>query len=131
MIYTTYFANLKHLPASVEPVSIARFSPKGVKIRSCSKFFPPAELIRDYKAGKISDVQYSERYRNEVLSSLDAKTAYEALDGKALVCYEKTGDFCHRNLVAEWFRENGFNCDEYLAEKALSKPDEQLSLFDS
>ena len=30
-----------------------------------------------------------------------------------LLCYEKPTDFCHRHLVAEWFRKNGFNCEEY------------------
>jgi hypothetical protein len=29
------------------------------------------------------------------------------------MCYEKPGSFCHRHLVAEWLRENGFDCREY------------------
>ena len=31
----------------------------------------------------------------------------------ALVCYEKPSDFCHRQLVAEWFTKNGIPCKEY------------------
>ena len=30
-----------------------------------------------------------------------------------LLCYEKPTDFCHRHLVSEWFRKNGFDCEEY------------------
>ena len=31
----------------------------------------------------------------------------------ALICYEKPSDFCHRHLVAEWFRNHGHNCEEW------------------
>ena len=128
MIYTTYFSAIKKLPEGVEPVSIARFLPKSIKIRSCSKFFPPEELIKGYKSGKLSADDYASRYNAEVLAGLNAKAAAKALDGKALVCYEKTGDFCHRNLVAEWFRKNGVQCEEYVEKKPA---DRQLSLFDA
>ncbi len=123
MIYTTYFAAMKKLPEGVEPVSIARFLPKGIQIRSCSKFFPPESLLKRYKAKEISDDEYAEIYRKEVLLGLDAKAAGKALDGKALVCFEKTGSFCHRNLVAEWFRANGVACEEFSVDNQ--------SLFDS
>lgn len=31
----------------------------------------------------------------------------------ALVCYEKSTDFCHRHLVAEWLCNNGIPCIEW------------------
>lgn len=36
-------------------------------------------------------------------------------DGKdiCLICYEKPNDFCHRHLVADWFRENGYEAVEF------------------
>ncbi len=34
------------------------------------------------------------------------------LQGMILLCYEKTGDFCHRHLVAEWLREAKFDVEE-------------------
>lgn len=30
----------------------------------------------------------------------------------ALLCCEKPSDFCHRHLVADWFRKNGVPCEE-------------------
>ena len=31
----------------------------------------------------------------------------------ALICYEKSEDFCHRHLVAYWLKCNGYECEEY------------------
>ena len=35
-------------------------------------------------------------------------------DGKpfCLMCYEKSGSFCHRTIVAEWLRNNGIEIKE-------------------
>ena len=30
-----------------------------------------------------------------------------------LICYEKPGDFCHRHLVANWLRHQGYPVEEY------------------
>lgn len=30
-----------------------------------------------------------------------------------LLCYEKTGEFCHRHLVADWLNKNGVECKEW------------------
>lgn len=30
-----------------------------------------------------------------------------------LICYEKPSDFCRRHLVAKWFNDNGFKCEEW------------------
>ncbi len=118
MLYTTYFAAVKKLPEGIEPVSIARFTPKTIKgMRSCSKFFPPEDLIKAYKAKEISDEEYTKAYKERVLAGLDAKAAAKALDGKALVCFEKPGDFCHRHIVAEWFCQNGISCEEIVVAK--------------
>ena len=137
MILTTNFANIKKLPEGVEPVSIAIFPPKTVKIRSCSRFYPPQDLLAKYKAGEIDDAGYMEVYRNSVLAHLDAAAAGRALDGKALVCFEKAKDFCHRHLVAEWFNAHGIECKEFEPPKASrkksdkKKPEGEISLFDS
>lgn len=38
-----------------------------------------------------------------------------------LLCFEKTGDFCHRNLVADWFRGYGIDCREATKEDMLKE----------
>lgn len=35
----------------------------------------------------------------------------------ALLCYEKPDDFCHRHLVADWLRKNGYECEELWRDK--------------
>ena len=50
---------------------------------------------------------------NKYLDSLDVKAFAEFLDGYVLCCYEKSTDFCHRHLVAEWLIRNGIKCEEY------------------
>lgn len=42
-----------------------------------------------------------------------------------LLCFEKTGDFCHRNLVSQWFNEHGIKCKEATKDDMLK---EQLGL---
>lgn len=60
---------------------------------------------------------YKNRYYNEVLNQLNADDVVKELasisQGKdvVLVCYEgiKNDDFCHRHLVSQWLRENGYD----------------------
>ena len=55
-----------------------------------------------------------------MLGRLDPKEVEDHLyfmsDGMdiALVCYEKTGDFCHRHLVAEWLRAADIPVEEWM-----------------
>lgn len=65
---------------------------------------------------------YIEHFQAEILDRLDATTVIKELNylvqnvnGKdiALICYEKSSDFCHRHLVAEWLNQNGFKCEEW------------------
>ena len=57
---------------------------------------------------------YRERYFSEILAPLDAQKVWDDLHMLAggyepvLLCHEhllKTGDWCHRRMVAEWFEE--------------------------
>ena len=35
-------------------------------------------------------------------------------DNMILLCYEKSGDFCHRHVLADWLEENfGYRVEEY------------------
>lgn len=116
-IYTTYFANLKKIPEDVIPISISLKPPKGYKGLAYSKLFPTEEIIRIHKKDG-DDARYIREYTNQVLNKLNPydvlrdlnDMAIEATGDKtgglkiALVCYEKPEDFCHRKLVARWFK---------------------------
>jgi uncharacterized protein (DUF488 family) len=109
MVYTSYFASKKFEPK--DGVSIARYA-KFWTGMTCPALYPSVKLLKDYKDGIITEEEYKERYYSETLSKLDPKLMAEQLEGKVLLCYEKSEDFCHRHLVAEWFRANDIMCEE-------------------
>ena len=110
MIYTTYFAKTKSIEEKDKLVSITRFPPKNINMKSFQKLAPSKELLKKYKAD--GDKEHFKNEFNKYLDSLDVKAFAEFLDGYMLCCYEKSTDFCHRHLVAEWFRRNGYDCEE-------------------
>ena len=112
MIYTSYFANYRNF-SSEDAVSVARWAPSNFTTGStCPDLYPPADLLRDYKNGQVSEEEYIRRYKQDVLAKLNPVTMYKALDRKILLCFEKKGSFCHRNIIAEWFRFYGYECEE-------------------
>lgn len=119
MIYTTYFANLGKLPPDVVPISIARKNPIGWKRKSYKRLAPPYEILSWYKATG-DESTYRRHYERDVLGRLDVEKAYNYLHdilagGKdfTLVCYERPEKFCHRHIVADWFKRNGYECEEW------------------
>lgn len=126
---TSYFGNIKKLQAEgcTNLVAISQGIPRwNVKqVRDFKALAPSWDLVHE----KNEDV-YTERYINEVLSKLDAKTIYNQLGEDAvLLCWEKPGEFCHRLIVAEWFeRELGIKVSEFVP-KDVKKLGQQLNLF--
>ena len=61
-----------------------------------------------------AEENYTIHYYSEVLNVLDPHQVYEELGENAvLLCWEKSGKFCHRHLVAEWFqKELGIEVNE-------------------
>jgi len=113
VLYTTYFANSSTLALDITPVSICGQAPAGYKGLKYKKLAPKWEFFKQWK--QTGDNHYYVRcFAEQVLDKLNADEVYQELVGLAkntdiaLVCYEKPDDFCHRHLVANWFRENGF-----------------------
>jgi len=122
MIYTTYFAKLKKLPEGVIPVSICAKAPPGYQGPSYRNLAPKYDFYRKWKIDHDNDY-FTMCYKDQVLRHLNparvvAELYYQAgkasCDGDiALVCYEKSSDFCHRHLVADWLRDSGYECEEF------------------
>ncbi len=56
---------------------------------------------------------YREKYYKTILNKLDSHITYNRLGADAIICcWEKPDKFCHRQLVAEWFKEAGYNIKE-------------------
>jgi len=99
MIYTSYFNSKKF--DITQAVSIARKTPKYIKVPIYLDLAPPFELVKDYK-NNHDQSKYVLRYTLEVLSKLNPQKVLTDLNNKTLLCYEKSGDFCHRYIVGKW-----------------------------
>ena len=109
LVYTSNFAKSKKYPKDIL-VSIARWQPKGCNLKSYPQLYPVESILRAYKT--TGDWQEFERkYRKQLLALHPAQVAAD-LDGKILLCYEKSSDNCHRHVVRSWLKANGFACEE-------------------
>ncbi|MGC9515592.1 hypothetical protein [Methanocrinis sp.] len=87
-------------------VAISRTQPRGWTGRAYEPLAPTWRLVQAAKSGAIDEDEYIRRYREGVLSKLDPATVYADLGEDAiLLCWERSGAFCHRRLVAKWFEE--------------------------
>lgn len=124
MIYTSYFAKLKELENhNIIPISICGKAPDWYKGLQYKKLAPKYGFFMEWKKNHNNDY-YIEHFQKEVLDGLDAtnvildfsRMAYGFNVGEndiVLICYEKPSVFCHRHLVAEWLKQNGFKCEEW------------------
>ena len=110
-IYTSYIANQKKIVAAgIKPISIARFN-------RWNKFPKILDLAPTAKMLKLGDEEFRTQYADQ-LAKLDPRTILAGInaigDGQdvALCCYERPGEFCHRQMVAEWLKENGIGVEE-------------------
>ena len=118
MLYTTYFARIKSLPNTITPVTICGKAPAWFDGPQYKKLAPKYEFFSEWK--KTGDNHYYvDCFDRQVLSVLNPQTVISELqeiagnEDIALVCYEKPEDFCHRHIVANWFRENGVKIKEF------------------
>jgi len=118
MLYTSYFAKVRSLPSSVVPIGISLWPPRWFQGESERRLAPSQSLLTSFKSGLCTEDQYRTFYRSETLDKLNPAELYQTLSAKgvavALCCYEKPTDFCHRHIVADWFKETlGVTVEEF------------------
>lgn len=135
MIYTSYFSNVKrmlgtHNGKKMVFVSIAGRTPDWFSdglIKKYKKLMPKYEWWKKWHdeyhycpESRESLLFYVKHYTKTVLAELDANEVAAELNSiagnendVALLCYEDPTKFCHRRLVAHWFRINGIECEEW------------------
>ena len=99
-------------------VSISRGVPNWFKGRKYRKLNPSSTSfnIQDQK-------MFTEAYQREVLDKLDPHEVVGELgDGAVLLCYEPATKFCHRQVVAQWLRDAGYDVDEVKSRKQKTAP---------
>jgi hypothetical protein len=140
MIYTTNFASLRKLPSDIIPISISAKAPEWYNGIQYKKLAPKYDFFMKWKQNHDNQF-YIEHFQKEVLDMLFPSEVVLQLLLKvrnikglnyspeiALVCYEPKPPkdmtfediikddskyFCHRHLVAVWFRDNGFDVREF------------------
>lgn len=118
MIYTSNFANLKNIPEDMVPISISLYTPKWFKGKRYPKLAPTEKLLRKWKKDN-DEYSYEVIYIFDVLSWLNVeeveKELYKLSGSRdvVLLCYESSDKFCHRHLVAKWFRSKKISCEEF------------------
>lgn len=137
MIYTSYFANIRRLPEGFVPISICSKAPDGYKGLQYKKLAPKYDFFMRWKENHDNSY-YTKCFNEQILNCLDV---YEVMDDLynlltdkeklsvemtncpfwrnphsniVLICYEKSTDFCHRHLVADWLEANGIQCKEWV-----------------
>lgn len=133
MIYTSYFAKIRKFPDNVIPVSIARFTPKGVNIPVLTELAPTKGILFKYKADNNKE-DYIRDYNEQILDKLSAFKIINMIENAtglkdisvrtdkhvALCCFEKSEDFCHRHLIADYMEKQGIKIQE-LDDKTIEK----------
>jgi len=97
---TSYFAKYRR----VTGVNIAIKPAPGFAGPSYPDLFPKWSFLKKYKEDG-NEADYTREYHAQVLSKLDPNKVYDDLKDSTLLCWEKSGEFCHRRLVAEWIEK--------------------------
>lgn len=121
MIYTSYFSKLKKLAADSKDCVAITLGGSFWQGDFCPELAPTNRILAWWKSlskeeqlNPKNQVIYEKLYRRDVLSHLDVHQMYNNLNDKILLCFEKTGAFCHRHIVAKWFKENGYEAEEII-----------------
>lgn len=117
MIYTGYFSSpLLRNNKDVILISVSRKTPDWFNGIFLDCVAPPMELVSLYKKfGGTPDIEkfYREQYLSETLGkvSIEYLRRFFGRFNKDVVlcCYEISNAFCHRHILGEWLRDNGFD----------------------
>lgn len=102
MLYTAQISNIKNLPPKTQIIDITIQSSRP----PWNIFAPTWDMVGDFKAGRISEKQYTEKYIQLIRSRYkrNKDIFHQLIDtaltqNVALVCYCPPETFCHRHLV--------------------------------
>lgn len=95
-------------------VSIARMTPKFFKGVTFEDLAPSNILLARYKKGQLSNEEFAYAYINQIkylpfdsiFNKLFELAKSEKSKGIVLLCYEKSDNFCHRHVLADYLNEN-------------------------
>lgn len=121
LMYTGYYAQVKKYESrGLFPISISYTTPYCFKyLPNYKPLVPNGYLLKLYKDQCIDEDEYINMYTVQLddLSRYSViKDLFSLSCGKSpiLCCYEKSFEFCHRNLVCDWLNNSYMvSCMEY------------------
>lgn len=152
MIYTSYYAQLKNFPENYHPIGISQFPPKWYEGAVLKDLAPLPYIINTwnkYAKNLLPNTPdrikweewYNKKFKTEIIDKLNVNEIIEKLcnitnidnnilpiwenpnEHIVLCCFEKSEDFCHRNIIANWFNENNIPCREITKDELLKEKD--------
>jgi len=108
---TSYFFSNRIRTPGLNLVAISNSYPKKLEwlktMRRYPALCPGWTLVKSYKNNEIRQDEYVVAYIETILDRLDPFQVYAGMgDDAILLCWEKPGLFCHRRIVAEWFKKH-------------------------
>lgn len=96
-------------------VAISRSHPRSFQVDTKLPFLAPSQaLLDDWKHHQLTESEYTERYRQELQQSWPQVNSWLASltpeGDSTLLCWEKAGEFCHRNLAMQVVRKHRPDC---------------------
>ena len=117
MIYTSYYGNYRKFKGMFR-VSISRTAPSNSCDVQLIKLAPTPELLQNHKSNLITNDEYTTVYNGQLLKLENdgyiakfvkvLSALQELYEDVVLLCYEKSGKFCHRHLLAENLNSNHY-----------------------
>lgn len=82
-----------------------------LKYKHLPELAPTKEMLDDYKKKKGSWDEYEKRFYNLMIQRKIEKIDREIINNSCLLCSENKPHFCHRRLVAEYFKNHWCDLD--------------------
>jgi len=111
-LYTSYFALYGSHPRAV---AITGVKPSWLpNVAHYPELAPPWSIVSAYKQGRMTQEEFTQLYLQTIVRKNGSPSVVlaELEEGSILLCYEKSGQFCHRHIAAEWLRIAGADVQE-------------------
>ena len=125
IVYTSYYANIKKLQAKgfnsfiavsgYIPEFYKKLMEKDKNFERIVELSPKKEWFFKWKNGELNNDEYEKLYKETVLEKLNFDEIINKIKNESiLLCYEKSGDFCHRYFISEWLNHHGIESKEII-----------------
>lgn len=119
-IYTSYFGNWRNFPPDALVLGVTRYPFKELPFPNEQKLAPSEELLLEFKNGNLDEKSFTIRFKSELFdrgfkNGKDLALALAQSSGGqdiVLCCYEKKGQFCHRQILGDMMRRYGVEVEE-------------------